>query len=139
MPFEVLETEPKELSVPTALIQYMRPMPRGKKDPTKAAKYNRATVRPQLKITLPTTICGTGKAKAHVLLLGTGTDKGKARIKGAPDGNLKAVEPKELAHSFTWNFGFVPKLSDEIADAERVPCRKIGDNEFEIDLPAWWT
>ena len=136
MPFEELETEPKDLIVPTALISYMRPEKRKAKPGQAAKPYNREMVKPCLIITIPTTICGIGKAKSHRFLLGTGSEKGKARIKGSTD--AKAVEPQEKKHCFTWKFGYVPKLEDEIADQERVLVRKINDNEFEIDLPEWW-
>lgn len=135
MSFEVLETEPGEINHPTALISYMRPVQRKPKSGS-AKVYDRTGVKPQLIVTLPTSICGVGKSPSHVFMLGTGPDgKGKARIKGsaAP----KAVKPKEMKHSFTWKFGYVPKFGDEIAAQERVLCRKIGDNEFEIDMPAW--
>lgn len=138
MPLDVLETEPKELTLPTALISYMRPTPRKPKEGSARTSkaYDRTKVLPQLVVTMPTTICGIGKEKTHLFMVGSGADKGKARIKASKD--AKAVAPKEMKHSFTWRFGHVPKLGDEIADQERVLCRKIGDNEFEIDLPAWW-
>jgi hypothetical protein len=136
MPFEELETEPKELTVPTALISYMRPARREAKPGKPAKPYNRQMIKPCLIITIPTTICGTGKAKAHIFQLGTGADKGKARISGST--KPKAVAPKERMHCFSWKFGFVPKLSDEIAAQERVLARKISDDVFEIDLPEWW-
>lgn len=138
MPFEILETVPKASAVPMAKIKYMRSTPRGKKNGVDAKPKRRRY--PELTIALPTTICGIGKAKAHVFMLGTGADKGRARISGlaiAIDGS-KAVVPRELKHCFVWNFGFVPSLKDEIADEEHVAVRKITDNEFEIDLPPWW-
>lgn len=134
MPFDVVETEPEARAAPTAMISYERPKRRG----ASAKTLDRVGVRPQLHITLPTTICGIGKAKSHVLLIGKGPDKGKARIKASAAEAKGAVVPKEMKHSFTWKFGFVPSLGVEAAAAERVLARKIGDDEFEIDLPEWW-
>jgi hypothetical protein len=135
MPFDPLETEPKHVAAPTALIEYMRPKPRGNKS---GDKYDRTKHRPRLAITIPTTICGGSKAEAFRLHLGTGDDAGRARIKGAQLSDAKAVKPHQFLHAMTFKFGFVPSLGDEIADKERVPVRLINRDEFEIDLPAWW-
>lgn len=139
MSFDEIETVPKAALRPTAKIKYMRPQPRKVKDGAESRrKYDRRKQYPQLQIILPTVVCGVGKAKAHRFLVGAGADVGKARIKGTGKVDELAVTPRELKHCFIWNFGFVPALGDEIADEEDVECRKIGDDEFEITLPAWF-
>jgi hypothetical protein len=131
MPFEEIETVTKHNAPPTALVSYMR---------SKRGKNAREEKKPNLTITMPTTICGVGKAEKHVLLLGTGGDVGKLRIKGVAKNATKngAVKPREFKSHFIWRFGYVPKLGEEIFDAERCDVRKIGDDEFEIDVNAEW-
>jgi hypothetical protein len=130
MSFEALENVTKRDMPPRAKLSYLRPTGRGK-----SAGKSRDEVQPQLLISIPTTICGTAKAKTFVLLLGAGTDAGKLRVKGGKD---KGVEPKELKHAFVFRFGFIPRLGDEIFDGEHRPVRKIGDDEFEIEVPPSW-
>lgn len=129
MPFENLETITKQNMPPMAKISYMPPQARGKS----AGKIVRDP-KPQLMISIPTTVCGVSKAKTFVLALGSGADAGKLRIKGSKQG----VEPKELKHAFIFRFGYVPKLGDDHFDGEHRPLRKITDDEFEIDVPISW-
>jgi hypothetical protein len=132
MSFENLETVTKQNMPPMAKISYMPPQGRGKS----VAKHNKDP-KPQLIVSIPTTVCGTSKAKSFALLLGTGADAGKIRIKGSKTGGA-GVEPKELMHAFIFRFGFVPKLGDDHFDGEHRPVRKVSDDEFEIDVPRSW-
>jgi hypothetical protein len=128
MPFENLETITKANMPPLAKLSYLRKAGRGGKPKNDA--------KPQLIVSIPTTICGTAKAKSFVLLLGTGSDLGKLRVIGAKA--KEGVEPKELIHAFVFRFGYVPKLGDDIFDGGHHPVKKISDDEFEIDVPASW-
>jgi hypothetical protein len=129
MPFEVLETESKDNMPPTALVSYMRPKGRAGKN---GAAYDRSKIKPRLTITVPTVIC-IAKSERFMLLLGTGSDKGKLRIKGTKD--KKGVKPTEFKSHFVMRFGHVPKFGDEIFDGERCPLRRLSDEEYEIDIP----
>lgn len=133
MPFETLETITKQNMPPSAKLSYMPPPgPRGKNG-GKLARDPKL----QLIVSIPTTVCGTSKAKTFVLALGTGKDAGKLRVVGCAK-NEKGVEPRQLMHTFVFRFGFVPKLGEDHFDGEHRPVRKIGDDEFEIDVPASW-
>ena len=149
MPFDSVETHTKENMPPTALISYMKPKARGSKNGKPAA--SQGDRRPSLTISIPTTICGVSKSERFELQIGTGADAGKLRIVGngrrAPDGpeavvmelgREKGVKPHELANCFKFNFGYVPRLGDEIFDGERRPVKKISDDIFEIAIPASW-
>jgi|SRR5882724_2903925 len=132
MPFETLETITKKNIPPTAKLSYMPPQGRGKN----GGKLARDP-KPQLIVSIPTTVCGTSKANTFVLSLGNGKDTGKLRVTGAAK-NEKGIEPKQLMHTFVFRFGFVPKLGEDHFDGEHRPVRKISDDEFEIDVPASW-
>lgn len=132
MPFENLETITKANMPPMAKISYMPPQSRGK-----SAGKIKNDPKPQLIVSIPTTICGTSKAKTFLLLLGSGADRGKLRVKGSAKKEL-GIEPKELMHAFIFRFGYVPKLGDDHFDGEHRPVRKVGDDEFEIDVPESW-
>lgn len=129
MPFETIQTHAKGNEPPTAKLSYMRPQRNGvtKKD-----------AKPVLRITIPTTMCGTSKSATFVLQVGTGDDLGKVRVAGitgkAGDGSLAGVEPKQTANAFIWNFGFVPLLGDDIFDDERGTITKIDGETFEISV-----
>jgi hypothetical protein len=131
MPFEVLETETKHNRPLMAAISYMRPTRRGKGEPKKG-------VKPQLLISIPTALSAIGKKKFFVLQIGRGPDKGNARIAGQNAKSKATVEPKCLKFTQIFNFGFVPMLGEDIAGLEHIPVRKINDDEFEVDLPAWF-
>ena len=128
MTFEVLETFTKANMPPKAKLSYMRAASRAKSGGKRSDD-----AKPQMIVSIPTTICGTAKAKKFQLLLGTGANAGKIRIKGS---SKDGIEPKELMHSFV--FGFVPRLGDDIFDSEHHPVKKISDDEFEIEVPASW-
>lgn len=93
--------------------------------------------KPKLTISIPTTLCGTSKAKAFKLQIGSGDHAGKLRIVGVPAKAI-GVEPSQHAHFFRWNFGFVPRLGEDEFEGEKKPVRKISDDEFEIDVPESW-
>ena len=128
MSFAPLETYTKRNAPPTAKITYLRGC-RGEKPKPDA--------KPQLFISLPSTICGAAKAKTFALLIGSGEDAGKLRIRGC-NSEDDGVAPTELKRAFVFRFGYVPKLGDEIFDGGRQPARKISDDEFEIDFPPEW-
>jgi hypothetical protein len=88
-------------------------------------------------ISIATTICGTSKAEAFKLQIGSGEDRGKLRIVGLP-ADAPGVIPTQHAHFFKWNFGFVPRLGEDEFEGERRPVRKIADDEFEIEVPESW-
>lgn len=133
MPFEDLDTITRHNQPPTATISYVVAQRNGK---AKADK------KPKLTISIPTTICGTSKAKTFKLQIGTGAHAGKLRIVGVPDKAKGAaadgVEPSQHAHFFRWNFGFVPKLGEDQFEGEKRPVTKISDDEFEVDVPRSW-
>lgn len=131
MPFEELETISKGNEPPQATLSYCHA----------TEKSKRAGKKPRLSISIPTTICGTTKAEMFKLMIGSGADAGKLRLSGiAKGGAVKGgVKPSEHAHFFRWNFGFVPKLGeDETFEGEKRPVRKVGEDIFEIDVPASW-
>jgi hypothetical protein len=134
MPFEDLEIITPKNQPPQATISYV--ITSRKKG---AAVGDR---KPKLTISIPTTLCGTSKAKSFKLQIGTGSHLGKLRIVGMSD-KPKApaavgVEPSEHAHFFRWNFGFVPRLGEDTFEGEKRPVTKISDDEFEIDVPKSW-
>lgn len=132
MSFVELETITQRNMPPRAKLSYMRPTGRG---PSGGKRKDDA--KPQLCIAVPTTICGTAKAKTFVLQLGTGENSGKLRIKGTSKPNT-GVAPLERKYHFQFKFGYVPRLGDDIFDGEHRDVRKISDDEFEIDIPASW-
>src|SRR6478672_11396416 len=130
MGFETLETVARGKEPPTAKVTYLR----GVNRKTGKAKDG---AKPMLKISVPTTVCGLAKAKTFQILIGSGNDLGKLRIGGCKSG-VEGVKPSEFKHAMTFNFGYVPKLGDDIFD-ERCPVRKITDDVFEIDVnPSWF-
>jgi hypothetical protein len=129
MPFDDLYTIAKHNQPPMATISYSTT--------TRKAGPVRNDKSPTLKISIPTTICGTSKARAFKLQIGTGEDIGKLRIVGLPEA-MAGVEPSQHAHFFRWNFGFVPNLGEDEFEGEKRPVRKINDDEFEIYVPVSW-
>lgn len=131
MPFEDLDTITRHNQPPQATISYAVAERKGK---------SKASARPKLTIAIPTTLCGTSKAKTFKLQIGTGNHAGKLRIVGVPEKKNSAagVEPSQHAHFFRWNFGFVPKLGEDQFEGEKRPVIKISDDEFEIDVPPSW-
>jgi hypothetical protein len=131
MPFEDLETITRHNQPPQATISYCIAQRNGK------AKSQK---QPKLTISIPTTLCGTSKAKTFKLQVGAGAHAGKLRIVGVPEKAKVAVgiEPSQHAHFFRWNFGFVPRLGEDQFEGEKRPVIKISDDEFEIDVPPSW-
>lgn len=129
MPFETLETETKFNRPLQAAISYMRAARKGE---------HKKGSKPRLLITIPSVLSALSKKKFFMLQLGKGVDLGKARVVGQAVGNKCTIMPKNLKHSFVYDFGYVPMLGDEIAGLEHIAVRKISDDEFEIDLPPWF-
>lgn len=129
--FTDVETFTRHNAQPIATISYSVSRHKG--------NLARSNKQPKLTISIPTTICGTSKAKAFKLQLGRGDSLGKLRIVGI-DAKAKTpgVEPSQHAHFFRWNFGFVPILGEDKFEGEKRPVRKISDDEFEIDVPPSW-
>lgn len=132
MPFEEIETITRGNEPPSAKITYLRGAHKGSK--------NVEGKKPKLVITVPTTICGVSKSEKFALLIGTGSDAGKLLIRGANKNGTKNahVEPTQHKHYFRFNFGFVPKLGDDIFDGGAVPVRRLSYEEFEITVPKSW-
>jgi hypothetical protein len=141
MPFETLETITKANAPPTAVLSYMCRTQKPK--PGKPVRNDKDR-KPSLMVTLPTTMCGTSKSETFALLIGTGADIGKLRIKGIPASVKGAApspagaKPSQMKHAFRFNFGFVPKLGEDHFDGERRPVKKINNEEFEIEVPSSW-
>jgi hypothetical protein len=124
MPFENLETITKANMPPMAKLSYMPPTVRVGKSPAKKAR----DPKPQLIVSIPTTICGTAKAKAFALLLGTGDDLGKLRIKGlkkdvggghrAEGTGTHLYLPVRLCAE-TWRRSFRRRTSSSVQDQRR--------------------
>ncbi len=132
MPFDEVETFTKTNQPPAAKVTYLRG---GHSDTKKATER-----KPSLVITVPTTICGVGKAEKFALLIGTGADAGKIVIRGMAKGTEKPahIKPTEHQYYFKFNFGFVPRLGEDVFDGGHVPIRKIKDDEFELTVPKSW-
>lgn len=96
--------------------------------------------KPQLHISIPTAVCGVCKAKKFALLIGTGEDAGKVIVRGVADELAKPhhIPPSEHQHFLKFNFGFVPRLGMKPFDGDRVPVRRVDDNNFELTVPASW-
>lgn len=129
MPFELVEILTKDTMPPTACLTYMRPKGRGGKP------VDREKVKPKLIVTLPTVVCGVAKSERFLLLMGTGADAGKVRIKGTKKDDKKGVKPGEFKSHIMLRFGHVPKLGNAIFDQMHCPVRRINDEEYEIDAP----
>lgn len=84
MPFEEIETHTRQNAPPVATISYEHA----------TEKSKRKGAKPRLTISVPTTICGTSKSKSFLLLIGSGADAGKIRIKGEKGGGGRASNPR---------------------------------------------
>lgn len=125
MPFEILETIPRDSRQPMASVSYER---RGKKN-----------ALPQLIVAIPTTLAGICKRERFRFDIGTGADAGKARVSGLAKGVPGTSAPGTMMkHSLVIRFGEVPALGDDAAAKEPCAVRKIDDNTWEIDLPPWF-
>lgn len=132
MGFEVLETVTKENAPVVATVSYSRFVRKDKRPASGKLVY------PRLLVTIPTVICGISKKKRFVFQLGSGNDGGKARISASGDKDKRGIEPVIMRNAYRFNFGYVPKFGMDAAAAEQVPVRRIDDDHFEIDLPAWF-
>lgn len=124
MPFEVVETT-RGPEKSHGSVSYMRAWRKGKDAPKG---------RPQLLVSIPTTIF-ISKMEKFVLMLGSGPDTKKIRIKGVGKNDKRGTEAKTLLHAVTLRFGYVPKFGDEIFDKVFVDTKRISDDEYEIQLP----
>lgn len=105
----------------------MRPKPR-----KGSANFDRNKVKPKLTVTLPTATM-ISKCRKFIVLVGTGKDKGKLRIKGVSGKDAKGADARDFKNHVIIRFGHVPRFGDEIFDAERFPLRRINDDEYEVD------
>lgn len=105
-----------------------------------AGKPKKNGKKPQLYISIPTAVCGVCKAKKFALLIGTGEDAGKVRVRGIEAGKEQRhhIPPTEHQHFLKFNFGYVPKLGMTAFDGGHVPVKRLDDNNFELTVPSSW-
>jgi hypothetical protein len=131
MAFEILETVSKINIPPQATLSYLRAVHKNKKP--------KADAKPQLRITIPTTICGISKSERFHLMIGSGDHLGRLRVvgilSGLAQGKDEGTKPTQLRATFRFNFGWVPRLGDDIFDGQRFPIQRINDEIFEITMP----
>lgn len=129
MPFEAIETQPRDSRPPMASLSYERPSRKGKE---------RAGL-PALIVSVPTTLAGLCKRDRFRFEIGTGTDAGKARVCGIAKGVPGTSAPGTMMkNALVIRFGEVKALGDDAAAKEQCRVRKIDDNTWEIDLPPWF-
>lgn len=127
MGYDILETVPRDSRLPMASVSYERPV---------KSKDRR---KPVLIVALPTTLAGICKRERFRFELGTGADSGKARICGVAKGVPGPSAPGTMMKNcLVIRFGEVPALGEDAAAREKCAVRKIDDNSWEIDLPAWF-
>lgn len=130
MPFETLETVSRRLPRSSGSISYRR---------VRGSKGHRP--QPRLIISIPKTLAADFKTRdgdTYALLLGSGDDAGKARIRRDAKGTGRCTP---LQHTFMFNFGFVPYLGTSAGDREPLQVRAITGKDgsgFEFDLPVWF-
>lgn len=129
MPFDLLATVTKMNAPPQATLSYVPFSRKGK---------HKDDAKPRLCITVPTSVV-TSKAKSFVLMIGSGEHAGKLRLVGLVTKEQQqhlsdGIKPTELAHALRFNFGYVPRLNDEIFDGERRSIIKINDDTYEIEV-----
>jgi hypothetical protein len=128
MPFEPLPTVPtgKQLVV-CGSISYKR----------NSRSRNNKKSPPRLIICLPT-IVNNGAIQKNDrvnLLIGTGSDEGRARLTKAKSEGALAYMMRGGA--ILLRFGYVPMLGLDAAEREQLEFRANGEG-FEFDLPAWF-
>lgn len=129
MPFEQLETSPRPSHVKSGTISY------------KGGKYkkgDRAKVLPKLTIGISATVCGpyfNPQGVKFGLLIGTGDEKGKARIQPVEKGG---ITPSVTHGGCVIRFGYIPSLGEDEAAKEDLDIKLVGTNTFEFVLPAWF-
>jgi hypothetical protein len=125
MPFELLPTVPTAQHATHGSISYKRnSRSRNKKSP------------PRLIICVPRSL-NNGSIERNdriSLLIGTGSDAGKAKLAKAKDGALARVL---RGGAILLRFGYVPMLGIDPAEREAIEVRPNGDG-FEFDLPPWF-
>lgn len=129
MPFEAIPTMPVvKRTASQASMSYCK----------MATKHGRAKT-PRLIISIPKQLADGFKPKDDSLFelqVGTGPDRGKARIVPSKDG----APVSDLMHCWKFRFGYVPLLgSDGRAEKTFVDLKKIGKDTFEIVLPEWFS
>lgn len=126
MPFEPLDTVPRDSRRPMAAVSYQR-------------SSKKSGAMPILRVSIPTTLAGLCKRERFALDGGTGADAGRARISGLAKGAVTKGAPATfLRHALVIRFGYVPGLGEDAAAKDNVGVRKIDDNTWEIDLPSWF-
>lgn len=125
MPFEEVETLLRPIREIRAGVRYMRSL--SKKKPTNPEAL------PKLMITVPTAVF-ISKAERFVLLVGTGADSHKLRLKAAAK-KAGGVKPSEFTTHFKMWFGHIPKFGEESFDLVHCPILKVSEDEYEITLP----
>ncbi|WP_316214331.1 hypothetical protein [Bradyrhizobium sp. SZCCHNR2032] len=125
MSFIEIEFIPRGNEAPQAKLSYLRPK---KRDGS-----NKPGAKPELRITIPTAICGAAKAEHFTLKVGAGDSAGKVRVAAAAKMGT-GIKPSELKHVFVFKFGYVPQLGEDIFDDERCAVRKIDADTFELDV-----
>ena len=127
MPFEALETIPKDRHVPMASISYERP-----------ARGNHNKL-PRLIVAIPTTLAGMCKPVRFVIEIGTGADAGKARVTGVSKEVAGVTAPGTMMkNALVIRFGEVPALGPDAATKEPCKVEKVQDHIWDITLPAWF-
>lgn len=129
MAFDILETLSRDRAdVPFATLSYMR------------LKNSKKPSLPQLRITSPRSISGETTSDYFYLMVGSGDDDGKLLIVGdkatgfgTPPATM--TKPATLKATHRWNFGFVPRLGDEIFGGERFPIARVTVDVFEVTMP----
>lgn len=98
-------------------------------------RRNQRSGIPRLIISIPKVIAADtiGVNDCFRLQLGTGGDKGKARLVRIKGGTPVCIQRGGV----TLRFGFVPMLGNSAAEKEEIEIRPI-DLGFEFDLPAWF-
>lgn len=127
MPFEELETIRRDNLPPMASLSYLRKVRKDK-------EFDRGKIKPQLTISVPSVIF-ISKKERFQLLLGTGQDANKLRIRATAD-QKKGTKLSEFKTYFILRFGYVPKLGDEIFDNIRCDIKRINDDEYDVIVPA---
>lgn len=128
MPFEILETITKQNAAPTAKLSYLRHVRKGK-------EMDRSKVKPNLTVTMPTTIC-LSKAEKFQIFIGSGVDSGKLRICGLKKGVPGGVKAKEFKTHIILRFGYVPTLGDEIFDKVECAIVRVDTDTYDLTVPS---
>lgn len=128
MPFEELETITKHNQPLRASISYMRQVRKDK-------EHLRGQIKPKLIITVPTAIF-ISRAERFKLLLGTGEDSNKIRLRAVPGKDPKVgLKPSEFKSYLIFRCGYVPAFGDEIFDNVECQIKRVSDDEYELDVP----